>query len=151
MSRPSYWLTRFLVLRLLGFVYLFAFLSLALQVLPLIGHEGLLPADHFLERVAAGEGSRWLGFWRLPSLFWFGISDRALVVLSWTGVALSLAVLLGFANGILLAVLWALYQSFVHVGQSVRLRLGDPAARDGSSRSSSSPRSTGPFSRRRCR
>jgi hypothetical protein len=116
-SAPSYWLTRFLILRLVGVVYFFAFLSLATQVLPLLGSEGLLPADRFLERVAGSLGSRWLGFWRLPSLLWFGISDGALAALAWCGVALSLVVLLGYANGILLAVLWALYQSFVHVGQ----------------------------------
>ena len=40
----TYWLTRFLLLRLLGIVYLAAFLSLAVQVLPLIGAHGLLPA-----------------------------------------------------------------------------------------------------------
>jgi len=40
----GYWLTRFAILRLLGFVYFFAFLSLACQVLPLIGSDGLLPA-----------------------------------------------------------------------------------------------------------
>jgi hypothetical protein len=116
-TAPSYWLTRFLILRLVGFVYFFAFLSLATQVLPLIGHEGLLPADRFLERVAESLGSRWAGFWRLPSVFWLGISDGGLVFLSWAGVGLSLVVLLGFANGILLAALWALYQSFVHIGQ----------------------------------
>ncbi len=43
-GRPSYWLTRFVLLRLLGFVYCAAFLSLATQLLPLIGHDGLLPA-----------------------------------------------------------------------------------------------------------
>lgn len=116
-SSSRYWLTRFLVLRLLGFVYVFAFLSLALQVLPLIGHDGLLPADRFLERVAESQGSRWHGFLRLPSLFWIGISDRALLGLAWTGVVLSFAVLLGFANGLLLFLLWSLYLSFVHIGQ----------------------------------
>jgi hypothetical protein len=116
-STPSYWLTRFLILRLVGFVYFFAFLSLATQVRPLIGHDGLLPADRFLARVAESLGSRWLGFWRLPSLFWLGSSDRALVGLAWSGVGLALVVLLGYANGLLLAVLWALYQSFVHIGQ----------------------------------
>jgi hypothetical protein len=49
---PTWWLTRFLILRLLGLVYAFAFLSLATQVLPLIGSHGLLPASAFLERVA---------------------------------------------------------------------------------------------------
>lgn len=112
-----HWLTRFLILRLLGFVYFFAFLSLATQVLPLIGHDGLLPADAFLDRVASAVGSRWEGFRRLPSLFWLGISDGSLLWLSWSGVALSLVVFLGYANAIVLGVLWALYQSFVHIGQ----------------------------------
>jgi hypothetical protein len=115
--RPTYWLTRFAILRLLGFVYFFAFLSLATQVLPLIGHDGLLPADAFIERVSDNLGSHAAGFWRLPSVFWFGISDSALVALSWTGVALSIVVMLGFANSILLAAMWALYMSFVHIGQ----------------------------------
>jgi hypothetical protein len=115
--RPTYWLTRWLILRLLGFVYCFAFLSLATQVLPLLGHDGLLPADRFLERVAQHHGSRWSGFVELPSLFWLGCSDGALVALSWLGVALSCVVLAGFANALLLACLWALYLSFVHVGQ----------------------------------
>ncbi len=119
LARPvsSYWLTRFLILRLLGFVYFFAFLSLATQVLPLVGHAGLLPADSFLSRVEQQLGSRWAGFLTLPSLFWAGISDSALLALSWLGVALSLVVLAGFANAILLLGLWALYMSFVHIGQ----------------------------------
>ncbi|HEY6865721.1 MAG TPA: lipase maturation factor family protein, partial [Candidatus Eisenbacteria bacterium] len=41
----SFWLTRFLILRLLGFVYFFAFLSAARQVLPLLGSDGLTPAS----------------------------------------------------------------------------------------------------------
>ena len=116
-ARPTFWLTRFLLLRLLGFVYFFAFLSLATQVLPLLGHEGLLPVDAFLDRVAQHYGSRWSGFVELPSVFWLGVPDAALTWLSWLGVALSCLLLAGFANAILLACLWALYMSFVHVGQ----------------------------------
>jgi lipase maturation factor len=113
----SYWLTRFLILRLLGVVYLVAFLSLAQQVRPLIGHAGLLPADTFLARVAAHAGSRAAGLQVLPSIFWLGASDRALVGGAWLGVALSAVVVAGFANAILLVILWALYLSFVHIGQ----------------------------------
>src|SRR5207249_5149288 len=51
------------------------------------------------------------------SLFWLDASDWLLLRLAWLGVALSAPLLLGFANAILLAVLWALYMSFVHVGQ----------------------------------
>ena len=42
-KQPTYWLTRYLILRLLGLVYFFAFLSLARQVLPLIGEHGSTP------------------------------------------------------------------------------------------------------------
>ena len=52
--KSTYHLTRFVLLRLLGFVYLFAFLSLATQVIPLIGHDGLYPADLFLEKAYHG-------------------------------------------------------------------------------------------------
>jgi Lipase maturation factor len=116
-ARHSYWLTRFVILRLLGFVYLAAFISLARQVLPLIGSNGLLPAQDFLASVQAHFGSRLDGFLALPSLFWFGISDHELVVLAWIGAVLSLVVMLGYANALLLAVLWLLYTSFVNIGQ----------------------------------
>jgi len=36
----SYWLTRFLILRLLGFVYAVAFLVAAQQLVPLVGERG---------------------------------------------------------------------------------------------------------------
>lgn len=116
-STKGYWLTRFVFLRLLGFIYLIAFISLATQVIPLIGSQGLLPADNFLDNVENSYGSRSSGFSALPSIFWFGISDNALVILSWLGIILSIIVLIGYANSILMFVLWALYMSFVHIGQ----------------------------------
>ena len=45
---------------------------------------------------------------RVPTLFWFGISDDALSIFSWVGFGLSLVVLGGYANAMLLALLWAL-------------------------------------------
>ena len=116
--RPrEHWLVRFVVLRLLGFVYAAAFLSAALQVIPLIGHDGLLPADRYLARVAEHVGSTGAGFAAMPTLFWLDVSDRTLLVVSWTGVVLAIVMLLGFANAISCAVLWALYLSIVRVGQ----------------------------------
>ena len=116
-KQPTYWLTRFLILRFLGLVYFFAFLSLARQVLPLIGEHGLTPTQAFLQDVVWYRGSRWEGFKIYPSLFWLDPLDVLLQRLSWLGCALSLIVVLGYANAILIAVLWALYMSFVHVGQ----------------------------------
>src|SRR5213593_4393544 len=113
----SYWLTRFVILRLLGFVYAVAFLAAAQQLVPLVGKHGLTPANHFLASIQAQLGSRAAGMVRVPTLFWFGISDNALSIFSWIGVALSLVVLGGYANAILLVVIWAMYMSIVHVGQ----------------------------------
>src|SRR5947199_2078275 len=113
----SYWLTRFVILRLLGFVYVVAFLVAAQQSVPLIGGHGLTPANHFLESVQTQLGSRTAGMLRVPTLFWFGISDNALSIFAWIGLGLSLVVLGGYANAILLGVLWAMYMSIVHVGQ----------------------------------
>jgi len=117
-ATSGYWLTRFVFLRLLGFIYFFAFLSLALQVIPLLGSSGLLPADNFLDAYGSRFGSNVDAFVALPSIFWVGISDNALLILSWIGVILSLVVLIGYANSILMFVLWALYMSFVHIGQT---------------------------------
>src|SRR5213079_1410266 len=113
----SYWLTRFVILRLLGFVYAVAFLVAANQLIPLIGEHGLTPARYFLNMVQTELGSRSAGMLRVPTLFWFGISDDALSIFSWIGFALSLVVLSGYANAILLGVLWAMYMSIVHIGQ----------------------------------
>ncbi len=113
----TYWLTRFAILRLLGLVYAVAFLVAANQILPLIGSDGLLPVGAFLARVREVVGSARGGFLRLPSIFWFGHSDAMLLVAAWAGFALGCAVAAGFANALTLAVLWALYLSFVHVGQ----------------------------------
>jgi len=116
-ATSGYWLTRFVFLRLLGFIYFFAFLSLATQVIPLIGDKGLLPADNFLDAVGSRFGSKVDAFITLPTIFWAGVSDNLLLILSWMGVILSIIVFIGYANSILMFVLWALYMSFVHIGQ----------------------------------
>jgi hypothetical protein len=109
---PGHFLTRFVFVRALGFIYAIAFLILHHQGLPLIGSHGLLPAARVLEsRHAYGS------FWQAPTLFWFGASDAALRGFADAGLALSLLVVGGASNALLMAALWALYLSFVHVGQ----------------------------------
>src|SRR3954468_10050644 len=114
---PSYWLTRFVILRLLGAIYAIAFLVAINQIVPLIGADGLLPVDMFLKQVRDSLGSESSGFMRLPSIFWFGHSDTALLTIAWLGFLLSLVVTAGYANALILFMLWFLYMSFVHVGQ----------------------------------
>ena len=91
----SYRLTRFVILRLLGFVYAIAFLIAAQQLLPLIGAHGLTPANHFLDSVQSELGSRSAAVMRVPTLFWLGISDTGLSIFAWVGFGLSVIVLAG--------------------------------------------------------
>jgi Lipase maturation factor len=112
-----YWLTRFMLLRLLGIVYAFAFLAAARQLVPLIGADGLLPVDPYFDRVASYLGSPVSGFMRLPSLFWIDHSDFALRSVAWTGFALACVVVAGYANALVMGVLWVCYMSIVHAGQ----------------------------------
>ena len=116
-SPPSYWLTRFMILRLLGIIYAVAFLVAINEIVPLIGSDGLLPAGIFLKEVRHALGSTSAGFTRLPSVFWFGHSDGALLTVSWIGFVLSLVVIAGYANAPIIAIIWFLYMSIVHVGQ----------------------------------
>ena len=113
----TYWLTRFVILRLLGAIYAVAFLVAINQIIPLIGSEGLLPVGIYLKQVSASLGSGGAGFIRLPSVFWLWHSDTALLAVAWVGFALSCVVVAGYANVPLLAGLWFLYMSFVHAGQ----------------------------------
>jgi Lipase maturation factor len=116
-GRPGYWLTRFMILRLLGIIYAVAFLVAIGQIIPLIGSDGLTPVGLYLERVSQALGSDFAGFVRLPSLFWLGHSDAALLIVSWTGLLLALVVVAGYANALILVALWILYMSIIHVGQ----------------------------------
>jgi uncharacterized membrane protein YphA (DoxX/SURF4 family) len=117
-AAPGQWLGRFVILRLLGLIYLMAFLTLAQQGPALLGPRGLLPLPDFLDAVAGQLGSRAAGFRALPSIFWWGASAGALRAAGWVGVALSTVVLLGYANGLLLAALCALQISIANVGQT---------------------------------
>jgi hypothetical protein len=114
---PTYWLTRFVLLRLLGVIYAVAFLVAVNQIVPLIGANGLLPVGVYLKQVSVALGSTGAGFVRLPSVFWLWHSDAALLIVAWIGFVLSCVVVAGYTNAPLLGVLWFLYMSIVHAGQ----------------------------------
>jgi len=111
----TYELTRFAILRLLGLVYLVAFLSLALQLEPLLGSHGLLPAAQFLAAKREQLGAS--AYWRIPTVFWLAASDTVLRGAAWCGVLLAGVALAGATNAALQVALWGLYLSFVHIGQ----------------------------------
>jgi predicted DCC family thiol-disulfide oxidoreductase YuxK len=109
-AEPStYARTTLLFLRLLGLVYLLAFWSLAGQILGLVGHDGIQPADRYLAAARALPGLE--RFWMLPTLAWVSQSDLWLRAMCWGGVALALLVVAGFLPSVALTLLWLTYLS----------------------------------------
>jgi hypothetical protein len=112
----DYWLARMLFQRALGAIYFVAFLVALHQFRPLLGERGLLPVPELLARVR---------FMDAPSIFHWRYSDRLLVAVSWTGLVLAAAIVLGLPDLVPLPLamlvwfaLWAMYLSIVNVGQT---------------------------------
>jgi hypothetical protein len=112
---PTYLLSRWLFLRLLGAVYLVAFASLAVQITGLVGEHGIMPVGSFLESARSAYGHD--AYRLLPTIFWLNWSDRALELVAWSGALLSLLLIFGVAPLALLLVLWVLYLSLSVAGQ----------------------------------
>ena len=110
-------LTRFLILWVLGLCYAMAFLSFLHQGPGLIGEQGILPVERHVAAVMENGAEPSEAFWRMPSVFWFWHSDTALQAVAWIGLLISIAVVCGYANSLMLLVLWFLQMSIVHVGQ----------------------------------
>jgi lipase maturation factor 1 len=104
-------IARWLFLRWLGFVYFSAFFSLIFQIRGLIGPEGILPANNYLQAVAHSLGhSR---FWFAPTLLWFSSGSRMLVALCWFGIVASLLLALNIWPRGALVACFACFLSFV--------------------------------------
>lgn len=103
---------RDLFLRLLGVIFLVAFLSLLSQVTLLFGRRGLLPAREYLDSIRGAAG-----LLDAPTVFWVDASDATLVGVAVAGALASVLLVLGVAPRPALALLWVLYLSFATIGQ----------------------------------
>ena len=110
-------LTYSLFIRSLGGIYGVAFLIIIYQFLPLLGEHGLLPVSSFVDRLSSYFGDIGSVLWHYPSVFLFVHSDAILFYSAFIGLGLSLMMVLGYYNGLVLAFIWVLYLSYVHVGQ----------------------------------
>ncbi|XP_065900039.1 lipase maturation factor 1-like [Dysidea avara] len=121
--RGSFWLTRIVFIRCLGFVYFVAFLVALNQNGPLLGSRGLLPVPLYLQRVRQqiGTDNNWSLFSVVPTLLWWvepQDMDVTLDIVAWCGLGLSSVMMLcGSCNVVISAILWLLYHSLVNVGQ----------------------------------
>jgi lipase maturation factor 1 len=107
--------SRWLFLRLLGFVYLVAFVSLAVQITGLVGEHGILPVGEFLAQVHQRFGA--FAYYNWPTLAWVSASDTWLSTLCWSGAAASLLLIVGIVPTATAALLWLLYLSLTVAGQ----------------------------------
>ena len=108
-------LVRALFLRLVGFVYFIAFLSLWVQIEGLIGSRGILPIVDFLPFLSQRLGDfAWL---RFPTLCWLSPADWVLHALCAGSVAVSCLLMIGYAPALCLALLWVAYLSLFTAGR----------------------------------
>ncbi|HEY2625420.1 MAG TPA: lipase maturation factor family protein, partial [Candidatus Udaeobacter sp.] len=113
---PTYFWARRWFLRVLGLIYLIAFVSLWVQVNGLIGANGISPVSQFLPAVYEQLGRQ--AYSLLPTLSWFNYSNAFLHFLCGGGVAFSLLLVLGIAPPICLTALFVFYLSLTIAGQT---------------------------------
>jgi predicted DCC family thiol-disulfide oxidoreductase YuxK len=113
---PRYDLVAFLFLRGMGLIYLAAFLSFAVQAQGLIGSHGILPLGELIDAVRASAGRE--RFWLMPMVFWWSGSDRAIQLVCWGGVALSVLLTCNVLPRLALLLLYVLYLSLLNAGQT---------------------------------
>ena len=108
-------LVRWLFFRALGLVYLIAFASFGVQILGLIGSDGILPLGDFLQWINQTFGGQ--GYLLAPTVFWINSGDTFLQLVPIAGIVLALLLLLGFTHQAILVVLYLAYLSLVTAGQ----------------------------------
>jgi predicted DCC family thiol-disulfide oxidoreductase YuxK len=114
--QPAYFQARRWFLRVLGAIYLIAFLSFWVQADGLVGARGILPLPQFLEAAQAELGSQ---AWHvLPTLCWLNSSNAFLHFLCGAGAVFSLLLIFGIAPILCLLLLGALYLSITIAGQT---------------------------------
>src|SRR5579864_6412782 len=115
-KRPGHLWARWIFLRGLGLIYFSAFYSLLFQIKGLIGPDGILPAQDYLQAVGASSFHA-QRFWFAPTLLWFGASDRALMLICWAGMIASILVVLNVWPRATLLVCLLCFLSFVAAAQ----------------------------------
>jgi lipase maturation factor 1 len=108
-------LPRWIFLRALGLIYFSAFFSLVFQIRGLIGAQGILPSNEYLEAVARQFGLA--RFWFAPTLLWFSTGPHMLSAICWVGMIASLLVVFNVWPRAMLFICLVCFLSFVSAAQ----------------------------------
>lgn len=115
LSPSTYAITRRVFERGLGVIYLIAFLSLWVQIIGLIGAEGILPIGEYLTFLHHRLSND--AYVRVPTIAWLWHSDQALHAMCAAGTLFSILAVFRIAPGPVFAILWMLYLSLTNAGQ----------------------------------
>ena len=107
---------RWLLLRALGGIYFSAFFSLVFQIHGLIGPDGILPANQYLQTVVHALG-RGRGLWFAPSVLWLSSGPHMLTGLCWIGMGASVLLMLNVWPRGMLVICFICFLSFVSAAQ----------------------------------
>src|ERR1700733_4124140 len=107
---------RWLFLRALGAIYFSAFFSLVFQIRGLIGPQGILPANEYLQAVAHSLGHA-RGLWYAPSVLWLASGPHMLTALCWVGMIASLLLVVNVWPRGMLLIGFVCFVSFVSAAQ----------------------------------
>jgi hypothetical protein len=110
--RRSHLIPRWIFLRALGLIYFSAFYSLLFQIRGLIGPQGILPAQQYLQAVNHSVPG-FTRFWFAPTLFWLSTSNHALTAVTVVGLVGSLLVVVNVWPRLTLLVCFVCFLSFV--------------------------------------
>ena len=107
---------RWLFLRALGLIYFSAFYSLFFQIRGLIGPDGVLPAEGYLQAVARSAMAH-ARFWYVPSLLWISSGSRMLLLLCWAGMITSILLVVNLWPRLMLVICFVSFLSFISAAQ----------------------------------
>ena len=106
---------RWIFLRALGLIYFAAFYPLVFQIKGLIGPDGILPANVYLEAVARAVPS--VKFWFAPTLLWIASGPHMLMALCIVGMIASILLVFNVWPRGMLVICLLCFLSFVSAAQ----------------------------------
>jgi hypothetical protein len=107
-------LPRWLFLRGMGLIYVSAFYPLLFQIKGLIGPDGILPANEYLQALIKLGLTR---FWYAPTLFWLESGPHALMAVCWLGLVAAILLVVNIWPRAMLAICFVCFLSFIAAAQ----------------------------------
>lgn len=109
----TYLMSRWLLLRAVGLVYIIIFLGVIQDQMALAGPQGIVPLADYLKHVADSHTGPVAAFFAAPSLFWISSGETMIRILSFLGLGAALAVVLNLWPRAALFTCWLTFTSFV--------------------------------------